>query len=349
MPRKAFAAKAKKTEWRIFLDMDGVISDFDTHAKDNGVLDEKGQPKWDLLSLDWWSTMPAFKGARKFYDALKDFAPVRFLTAPILSKDCFTGKAMWIQKFLPNPGGFAYGLLSLIICPAKDKHFLARPNHILVDDREKNIKEWETAGGVGVHHKGDYAETLAKVADIMSRPPAAPKPHAAEEPRLFVNISAVLADFVGHANAHDKFDAKGKPKWDELDANWWKTMPAFEGASEFYEELRKLGAPRFLTSPAPTTDGFTGKPEWVLNFLPARGKWSLLDIIVCRGKDKELMAAPANILIDDNAANVAAWVKSGGIGILHTGDFKATLEKVKEAMAGLKPATPAAPKGPAAP
>lgn len=87
---------------------------------------------------------------------------MKLLSAPIPAEDSFSGKAHWIaNSFLPKRGRFA--LLDLILCSGKDKRFLAAPNHILVDDRIKNVREWEAAGGVAVHHKGDFAETLKAV------------------------------------------------------------------------------------------------------------------------------------------------------------------------------------------
>jgi hypothetical protein len=163
-------------DFEVFLDMDGVLSDFDKHARDHGKFDAKGQPKWDELDFGWWSTMPAFDGMKKFYEDMKEFGNVRMLTSPTLSTDCFHGKAEWVKGQWGK-----WGLRDLIICRAQDKQFLARPNHILVDDRQKNIDEWTAAGGIGILHKGDYADTLARVrtaaaAFLNAAPPRPAKP-----------------------------------------------------------------------------------------------------------------------------------------------------------------------------
>lgn len=330
----------QNTKFRIFLDLDGVLTNFDAHAKDKGKLDAKGGLKYDDLDFEWWSTMPAFDGTREFYDECCKKAPTRFLTAPMLSEDCFGGKASWIRNFIPEKWRFP--LLDLIICPSSDKHFLARPEHILVDDRIKNIQEWEAAGGVGIHHTGDYADTLRRIDEAMLKEPAAAVRHEGA-PRLFVNVNNVLADFRSHAKAHGLLDENGNTKWEGLNLAFWRGIPAFDGAADFYEELRRLspGNTRFLSSPSGDVDAFTAKPAWVQGFLPKRGKFSLKDIIVCRGKDKDLIAAASNILIDDNKEQVEAWVKAGGIGILHEGDFAATLKQVKDALDRLGYVAPA--------
>lgn len=161
-----------QSDFTIFLDMDGVISDFDTHLDTHNKRDENGRTKWNELDYDWFSTMPVFEGARDFYYNLKDLAPVKFLTAPTLNPDCYSAKAAWIsQKFIEKNG--KYALKNLMITNSKDKCYIAAPKRILVDDRIKNIEEWEEAGGIGIHHTGDFAETLKKVKDVMSgiKPP----------------------------------------------------------------------------------------------------------------------------------------------------------------------------------
>ena len=152
-------------EIHIFLDLDGVMADFDRHAREQGKYTADGKMKWDELDYQWWSTMPACDGAKEFYDAVKAMAVVRFLTAPVLHEECFSGKAAWVQKFVPADGKRM--MKQVIICPSADKHYLARPNHVLIDDRENNVKEWIAAGGIGIHHTGDFAETMRKLQAVM--------------------------------------------------------------------------------------------------------------------------------------------------------------------------------------
>lgn len=161
------AAKPQYPDSRIYLDMDGVIGDFMTHAHAHGKLKADDTPKWDELDYDWWSTMPAYDGAKVFYDVLKKLAPVQFLTAPVPSTDCFAGKADWVQAFVPERGKFI--LSDLIICHASVKQRLAGPDAILIDDRIKNVEEWRAAGGIAIHHQGDFAATLAAVNDALSK------------------------------------------------------------------------------------------------------------------------------------------------------------------------------------
>lgn len=166
----------------IFVDMDGVLSDFDSHAKAHGKYDAKGGTKWDELDFKWWSTMPAYEGMKEFYAELKKIGTVSFLTGPIVSPECHYGKAEWVQRQWSK-----WALTELVICPAERKRYLAGPNRILIDDRIKNVEEWNAAGGIGIHHKGDYADTLAQVQKIVKglqekakmTPPSSPASPAA--------------------------------------------------------------------------------------------------------------------------------------------------------------------------
>lgn len=171
--------KTASSHIEIFVDMDGVLSDFDSHAKAHGKYDEKGQPKWNELDFEWWATMPVYDGAREFYEGLRAVGNTRILTAPVPAVDSFAGKAEWVAtKFRPDKGRFA--LLDLCIVRAKDKHLMAGARRVLIDDREKNVAEWEAAGGIGIHHTGDFAQTQEKLKQVLAgsnlRYLAPPKP-----------------------------------------------------------------------------------------------------------------------------------------------------------------------------
>lgn len=171
----------------IFLDLDGVLADFDLHAHQENKIFPDGKLKYDELDYKWWSTIPAFEGAKAFYDATRKMGTVKFLTGPMVNEECFSGKAHWVQEFVPERGKFA--LKDLIICPSSDKAYLARSNHILVDDREANIKAWEAAGGIGIHHTGNLDDTLKKlqaVVDKINTPvtPAKKPGHDGSSPRF---------------------------------------------------------------------------------------------------------------------------------------------------------------------
>ena len=161
----------------IFFDIDGVLGDFDSHAVASNRMKADGKSvDYEALDEDWWAAMPVFSGARELVRAARREAEVRFLTGPIPSPSCYGGKARWVQQaFQPERGRF--GLMDLVICPAKDKGMLAGPRRILVDDRAENVAAWRAAGGIGIHHTGDFAATAAALAAHVAalKPVAAPR------------------------------------------------------------------------------------------------------------------------------------------------------------------------------
>lgn len=169
-----------KSDIFVFFDVDGVLADFENHLQATGKVTPAGKTDYAALDYDWWVSMPAFPGAKAFYDEIKALSWTKFLTGPVPGADCFGGKAQWVENFVPERGRWA--TLDLIICPKKDKAFLAGPRRILVDDNEDNIKAWVAAGGVGVHHKGDLAQTAAEVkkaiAGLQQSNPSPAKPAA---------------------------------------------------------------------------------------------------------------------------------------------------------------------------
>ncbi len=151
----------------IFLDLDGVLSDFEQHAIQQNKYRKDGKLNYDALTHDWWASMPICDGALDFYEELKKLAKVKFLTGPMINPQCYSGKAEWILNFDKNKGKFA--LMDLIICPSKAKHLLAGKNRILIDDRKSNIEDWINAGGIAIHHIGDFQNTMKKLNNIFDK------------------------------------------------------------------------------------------------------------------------------------------------------------------------------------
>lgn len=163
----------------IFIDVDGVMADFNRHLEDHHMIDAQGRPRWDDLTHDWWASIPAIPGAAAFFARMTQLAETRFLSAPTLSPACFSGKAAWVMSFLPHEGKRA--IKRLIIASGVDKAVLAAPGRILIDDRAVNIDEWVAAGGIGILFTGDFAATEAAVLKALSPTPALQAKNSADK------------------------------------------------------------------------------------------------------------------------------------------------------------------------
>jgi len=158
----------------IYLDMDGVVADFNKFASD--ILGrEVGWEGKDLTTEEWnklesvenfYFKLPLIEDSTKLVGVAKSFSTrfnVEFLTAvprvttmPSAALD----KKKWIDKYFP---GFKvnYGPYS------RDKQKWAKPGDILVDDKRSNIHQWFNAGGIGILHTGNFKVTIDNLIDAV--------------------------------------------------------------------------------------------------------------------------------------------------------------------------------------
>lgn len=154
----------------IFLDMDGVVADFEEYAGrllgNNKVMPSGYKyPQSDWIKLRdcerFYRDLLVIPGAAQFVAQVCDLATefsydIRFLTAVPSGNDmpwAFTDKVNWAAKHFPNIPVW-FGPYS------DDKHVRANKESILIDDRTKNIIDWEKAGGIGFLFTGDFNHTL---------------------------------------------------------------------------------------------------------------------------------------------------------------------------------------------
>ena len=154
----------------IYLDMDGVVADFDEYAaRTLGVPPANGiypNEVWYNLA----SNARLYRDLKKtpYADELVDYCKklcrekqyrLLFLTAVPKGNDvpwAFYDKVIWAQIWFAD--------IPVIFGPfSKDKHVHCKPGDILIDDRTSNIQEWNTAGGIGILHKFDLKDTLEQL------------------------------------------------------------------------------------------------------------------------------------------------------------------------------------------
>jgi cytidyltransferase-like protein len=152
-------------KYKIYVDMDGVLVDFDGgYEKLTGMTtraaDEKGPEFfWKPISkagAKWWITLNWMPDGKQLWDYVKKYNP-ELLSAPSREEASKMGKRIWVKRELPG--------VKLILRSADKKQEFASPNSILIDDREKNIEQWKSAGGVGILHT-DAASTIKKLKEL---------------------------------------------------------------------------------------------------------------------------------------------------------------------------------------
>jgi 5'(3')-deoxyribonucleotidase len=151
-------------KYKVFCDMDGILTDFNRGYKELTGIDISGtfhdNPEfWEPIEkkgYDFWINLHWTKDGKKLWDYIKKYNP-EVLSSPSKQNDSRVGKHDWIEKELPG--------VHLILRSAGNKKEFAKPDSILIDDMEKNVESWKKAGGIGILHKSadDTIEQLKKL------------------------------------------------------------------------------------------------------------------------------------------------------------------------------------------
>ena len=152
-------AVSRGTLPEIFLDGDGVVADFDKGAAKamdrpfGGRLDNNKitQDDWGVImkTPKFWLNLPVLSDGIRVYKFIKKYRINILSAAPGGYPGAAEEKTKWVKKHL----GSISGKVHIVKRADKIKFAIANgiPN-ILIDDFDKNIREWETAGGIGIHH-----------------------------------------------------------------------------------------------------------------------------------------------------------------------------------------------------
>ena len=164
-----------KKIFRILLDLDGVLADFDKGAcyahgiSPQKMIELRTPGDWYLPTVfakckqqsvmsveefwqpitrggaEFWVNLKEFSWHRElvlFISSLKNTEDFHIITAPSQCPTSYTGKVRWIKK------QYGAGFDRFAITPHKE--IFAQPGVLLIDDREENINKFVAAGGEGL-------------------------------------------------------------------------------------------------------------------------------------------------------------------------------------------------------
>ena len=149
----------------LFLDLDGVLADFDAAARmvlamSPKAFEEKYGKRefWRRLARakDFYATLPLMPDAMLLFDAVRHLEPT-ILTGLPLGNWAAPQKVKWAAEHFPGT--------KIITTMARDKFRHMTGMDVLVDDRADHRDKWEKAGGTFIHHK-DARSSLAELAKI---------------------------------------------------------------------------------------------------------------------------------------------------------------------------------------
>lgn len=151
----------------IFLDMDGVLTDFVSaalrvHGRPDALerwpAGERDVPKmlnlsrtqfWNVIDAQgagFWESLEPFPWFSELIALAREFAPVTILTAPSLAPHCLEGKVKWLHAHFPKDKGRLF--TDYLI--GSHKHLLARPGRVLIDDAESQVEAFRASDGSAI-------------------------------------------------------------------------------------------------------------------------------------------------------------------------------------------------------
>jgi 5'(3')-deoxyribonucleotidase len=153
-----------KGSLKIYLDLDGVFSDFD-----NAVISITGLSPQKLTQDELWRAINAKKkffaelkvleGSMLLWERVKEYNPV-FLTGAPRSASFQEQKKAWVA----NVFGPEY---IVHVVPRQAKKDFSGPHSLLIDDTLENIQAWVAAGGHGIHHIGCHVSTIKNLDRLL--------------------------------------------------------------------------------------------------------------------------------------------------------------------------------------
>jgi hypothetical protein len=149
----------------LFLDLDGVLADFDAGARAVlGMSSKEFEAKhgrsefWRRLARakDFYATLPLLPDAMILFGAVAHLEPT-ILTGLPCGNWAAPQKVRWAAEHFPGT--------KIITTMARDKYKHMTGMDVLVDDRADHRERWKAAGGTFVHHKNarDSLRQLAKI------------------------------------------------------------------------------------------------------------------------------------------------------------------------------------------
>lgn len=150
----------------LYIDMDGVLADFDSHhaAVVGWRPDRTREVDWPAIRVAgrFFAGIPPMPDMRELWEAALPHSPVILTGVPPEIPEAAVEKREWVRRHL-GPR------VELVCCLSRDKALHARPGDILVDDWGKYRPLWEAAGGIWIAHRS-AAESVRALREVLGRP-----------------------------------------------------------------------------------------------------------------------------------------------------------------------------------
>lgn len=161
-------------EPQLFIDLDGVLADFDRFYEqqfgvklDRNAKDPPGM--WDHIERhgSFYADLPMMPDARELWEGAKRLHPhpIILTGVPHSITDVERHKREWVARHI-DPSA------TVVCCASKDKRLHGKPGDILVDDWHRYRALWEEMGGVFILHTS-AKDSLSRVSALLAPAPLA--------------------------------------------------------------------------------------------------------------------------------------------------------------------------------
>lgn len=146
---------------RLYLDLDGVLADFDAgYERVMGAPPDRSKPDsplmWERLASHgaFYYGLPTMPGAEELWEFVVRHRPIILTGLPESIPDAETQKRAWVRERFGRA-------VPVIACRSADKARCCWPGDVLVDDWEKYRLRWINAGGVWITHRSAAESIVA--------------------------------------------------------------------------------------------------------------------------------------------------------------------------------------------
>ena len=155
---------------KLYLDMDGCLTDFNKAVTDlgeefaaglaNDAPEDVKQKMYDAIEKageSFWADMKWTSDGKDLWATVKKFNPT-LLSSPGKFSYAPAGKTTWVNRNIPGT--------SLFLSDSKADYIDPYEMSILIDDSRNNIGGWEQGGGEAILHTS-AAETERKLLELL--------------------------------------------------------------------------------------------------------------------------------------------------------------------------------------
>lgn len=170
----------------LFLDLDGVLADFDAGLADLGVrpdpaanrsraeMDAHERARKDAIyrriaGTDFFRRLPPAPGAHALWAACRRHQPTILTAVPRFADPVHTEEAGAHKYAMVTRTFEALPWHRFITCTSREKPLHMRPGgrpQVLIDDRAANVRAWRQAGGAAIHHV-DAATSIDQLRELL--------------------------------------------------------------------------------------------------------------------------------------------------------------------------------------